>query len=180
MKRKSFVLSLLALVLILAAAINPALAYFTANDRADGAVPLTLGSKTVIREYVHDLTKEVTIANTEGDPVWVRAIAYSGVTYPLSVDGWGVSGVGSGVWVYYPEPVYAGETTTALSVEVTDIPDTGEFYVPSFNVSVQYESIPVLFDEDGDPIWPISAEYNYWDGNENKLTGFTYPGGGNP
>ena len=48
MKTKSFVWSLLALVLILCTVLTPALAYFTANDRADGAIPVTLGSKTEI------------------------------------------------------------------------------------------------------------------------------------
>ena len=150
MKNKKLWLSLLALILVLAAVAQPALAYFTSNSGADASVPLELGSKTVIKEHVDGLKKEVTIKNTEGNPVWIRAIAYAGQTYTLTVGGSGWT-KGSDNWYYYGSPVNEGEETSVLSVEVTAPPTDSEFYVPSFNVSVQYESVPVLFDENGDP-----------------------------
>ena len=161
MKKKSLVLSLLALLLVLSVTIAPSLAYFTASDRADGAVPLTLGSTTEIREEVVDLTKNVTIENTDGDPVWIRAIAYVGQTFTLEVSGSGWSGTGPRDWWYYGAPVAKGETTTALSVSVVDIPHSDEFVIPSFNVSVQYESIPVLYDADGNPIPPSASDWEH-------------------
>ena len=159
MKRKSYWLSLLALILILTAAVQPALAYFTANAQADGAVPLALGSVTEITEKVTGLTKSVQIQNKEGRPVWIRAIAYIGSTFDLEVSGWGSTGAGSGEWVYYGDPVYAGEFTAPLSVTVTGIPTSDEYIMTSFNVSVQYESIPVEFDSKGEPIQPSAADW---------------------
>ena len=187
MKRRSFVLSLLALALIVCTAISPALAYFTANARADGAVPLTLGSSTEIHEDLNGLTKSVTISNDEGDPVWIRAIVYVGSTYApyLSITpGDWTGGTGNGVYYYYPNPVPEGQSTTALTVALTDVPDTGEFYVETFNVSVQYESIPVLYDENGDPIpWNTTDPAQPYGEHpwENPLDiGTTSPDSGNP
>ena len=54
MKQKSWILSLLALVLIACAMVQPALAYFTANTQADGKVPLNFGYKTEIYEDVKE------------------------------------------------------------------------------------------------------------------------------
>ena len=61
MKQKSWILSLLALVLIACAMVQPALAYFTANTQADGKIPLHFGRKTEIEEKVDGLHKAVTI-----------------------------------------------------------------------------------------------------------------------
>ena len=162
MKKKTYWLSLLAVILILAAAAQPALAYFTGTTGADASVPLELGSSTTIIENVEGLKKEVRIQNTAGNPVWVRAIAYAGSTYTLTVGGSGWT-QGAGGWYYYGAPLpsspAADAYTSVLSVEVeapAPSPEP-EYYVPSFNVSVQYESIPVLFDENGDPIpWTAS------------------------
>ena len=174
MKTKSFVWSLLALVLILCTVLTPALAYFTANDRADGAIPVTLGSKTEIEEKVTGLKKEVTIQNTEGKPVWVRAIAYAPANIPVTVSGWGVTGGTAGVWYEYGTPLEEGQTTTALTVEASGlkvveidgkqyIQTSDEFLVEDFNISVQYESTPVLYDEDGNtlpPDWDMVLDVN--------------------
>jgi hypothetical protein len=180
MKTKSFVWSLLALVLILCTVLTPALAYFTANDRADGAIPVTLGSKTEIQEEVTGLKKEVTIQNTEGKPVWVRAIAYAPANIPVTVSGWGVTGGTAGVWYEYGKPLKSKSedpnnyTTTPLTVEASGlkvveidgkqyIQTSDEFLVEDFNISVQYESTPVLYDEDGNtlpPDWDMVLDVN--------------------
>ncbi len=161
MKQKCYWLSLLALVLILSLAVTPALAYFTSNARADGAKPLNLGTQTHIEEYVKDLEKSVIIScDNDSNPVWVRAIAYVGEGFTLSVGGSGWTARSDG-WYYYGSYLYVapghdpaaapGPTQIAntFTVAVTGIPTYDEFPVQDFNVSVQYECIPVEFGADG-------------------------------
>ena len=170
MKQKSWILSLLALVLIACAMVQPALAYFTANTEANGAIPLNFHYQTKIEEYVEDFMKSVVIVNTGGDepenaePVWVRARAYSGVTYPLIITG----GTGWSEdtedpeepnWWYFadPVPVQTSEEngkTTPLVVQITGIPEKeaeGHEFA-NFNVSVVYETARVYYDINGDPL----------------------------
>lgn len=161
MNRKCYWLSLLALVLILTLSVSPTLAYFTSNARSDGAIPLTLGTQTHIEEYVQDLEKSVVIVcDNDSNPVWVRATASVGAGFGLTVGGPGWTDGGDGWW-YYGSYLYVapdhdpaaapGPTQIAatFTVAVTDIPVYDEFPVQDFNVSVQYECIPVEFGEDG-------------------------------
>ena len=113
MKRRTYFLSLLALLLIACAMVQPALAYFTANTQADGMVPLNFGYKTEIYEDVKDFVKTVTIQNTgeadKADPIWVRARAFAGTTYPLVptvAEPWYDGGDG---WYYYTKVLQPGE-----------------------------------------------------------------------
>ena len=159
MKRKRLLLMLAAVILTACAAIQPALAYFTSNSQADGAIPITLGSRTEIQEDFKDWTKTVSIENTEGSPVWIRARAYAGVTYPLVVtgeSGWYDGGDG---WWYYSAPVAEFETTANLYVSITGITaaDAEDHQFASFNVAVVYESTRVHYGEDGEP---LAADWN--------------------
>ena len=158
MRQKSYWLSLLALVLILTLSVQPALAYFTDSTQAAGSVEFFAGSKVKITEEVKDLVKTVTITNTEGSPVWVRAIAYVGSAFSLEVSGWG-STVGSDTWVYYGSPIAEGEATSGLKVAVTKIPKSSDMPMTSFNVGVQFESIPVEYDANGNPITPTADDW---------------------
>ena len=63
MKRKSFLLSILALILIACAVIHPVMSYFTANADANGAIPLYFVYRTEIWDEVEDLVKTVRIQN---------------------------------------------------------------------------------------------------------------------
>jgi len=166
MKNKSVILSLLAAVLIMCAVIVPAKAYFTANSNADGSVGLDFQSRTEIWEEVVGLKKSLQIRNTGADdengnvdperaaltePVWVRARAYAGVTYPLSIEGEGWTPETEGstdCWFYYKEPISAGEMTGILTVEVTGIPKPVSSDTV-INVIVIHETIPVTYKEDG-------------------------------
>ena len=148
MKRKrSFVLSLLALVLILCAFIQPAWAYFTSNKEADGAIPISFYRKTTIKETVDDLTKNVTIHNDETSTVyvWVRARAYAGSQFKLHVDGEGWTKDGD--WYYYGAAVPPNGDTGPLSVRL-EIPANVE-PTDVVNVEVVYESITAFYNEDG-------------------------------
>ena len=155
MKQKSWILSLLALVLIVCAMVQPALAYFTAHTQADGAIPLYFERKTTIEEKVTGLEKEVTIKNTGGAhpeyalPVWVRARAFVGEQYDLEISGTGWSK--SGDWWYYATPVPVGQSTSALTVKLKNLPvvDEAEISFKDVNVAVVYESITAFYNADG-------------------------------
>lgn len=165
MKQKSWILSLLALVLIACAMVQPALAYFTANTQADGRIPLHFGRKTEIEEKVDGLHKAVTIKNTGGDhpeyadPVWVRARAYVGQEYLqyLEVSGAGWSHNTEDGWWYYGEPLMPevikddpSSKTSPLNVSLVNMPvDHGEEHqFKDVNVAVVYESVTAYYDFD--------------------------------
>lgn len=150
--KKSYILSLLALVLILCAFIQPAWAYFTSSKEADGAVQLNFKRTTTITETVdQNMTKHVTITNTGDCEVLVRARAYAGEQYGLDVtlsSGWRD---GEDGWYYYDIPlktVDPGKSTTELlvkldlkGIEPTDVA----------NVGVIYQCTTVIYDSDGKP-----------------------------
>lgn len=161
MKQKSWILSLLALVLIACAMVQPALAYFTDHTQAVGGVPFNFERKTTIEEEVDGMHKAVTITNTGGDhpeyavPVWVRARAFVGQEYLQYLE---VSGSGTGWshntedgWWYYGVPVPVGESAEVLNVALVDMPvDNGvEHQFKDINVAVVYESITTYYNEDG-------------------------------
>ena len=148
MKHKCFLLSVIALLLIACAVIKPAVAYFTDNTEADGAIPLYFGRWTEISETVTDLTKSVTITNHGGDhpekadPVWIRAKASTGTAYTLEISGSGWS-IGDGGYYYYNAPVPVGGSTTALNVTLKGLPknqDGAEYPISNVAVGVVYES----------------------------------------
>lgn len=171
MKRKNLLLSIFALLLIACAVLNPAVAYFTANTNATGAIPVNFQYRTVIKEGFEDWLKTVRIQNVlhpdpddesiVSSPIWVRARAISGETFPLvenekGNDDW----VKEGKWWVYKSPLYAGDETSPIVFEITGIPktDADDHAYSSFNVAVVYESTHVYFNEDGSvkpPNWSI-------------------------
>ena len=188
MKRRNLILSVLALLLIACAVINPAVAYFTANTSADGAIPLYFYRETEIYEEMDGLNKLVTIKNTGGDhpeladPVWIRARAYIADAYD-DENHFKVSGAGwtehSDGWFYYDDPVPVGGSTTPLKVEVKNLPvnaenqENDEYYISMIGVGVVYQSTTAFYDTNG-----IDFQEADWD--EAKLVdiGETTPSGG--
>ena len=165
MKRNTWILSVLALVLIVCAAVQPALAYFTDHDRADGAVPLTLTGKTEIRDDYKDYLKTIAIENTEGRPVWIRLRVLAGETYRKKLvltpgDGWTYRN-DDGCW-YYGSPVPAGGATSSFTVDISGIPtEDVDIAEQSFNIAAIYESTPVEYNADGstkDANWDIQLD----------------------
>ncbi|MCH5191511.1 MAG: hypothetical protein J1F23_05035 [Oscillospiraceae bacterium] len=157
MKKKSIFLFVLSIALIFATSINSALAYFTTYAEASGGYTLHLGGGYVItgggqdiKEEFSDWTKRVTITNDpDGQPVFVRARAFSGSEYSLSYAGDDWTAGEDGYW-YYDRILNGGENTTELRVRIEDIPadvDIGDH----FNVVVIYETTPVAYDENGNP-----------------------------
>ena len=163
MKKKTYLLSLLAIALIMCCVLQPALAYFTANAQADGSVPLYFSTSTELKEEVKDFAKGVSIENTGGehpeyaDPVWVRVKAFSGVTYPLEVsglaeeneEGWHYNEEDE--WYYFSLPVEVGESTDTITFTVTGIPDKEDedHQFAQIVVGVVYETTAVRYAEDG-------------------------------
>lgn len=160
MKRKQWLLAVLALGLVLGASIGPISAYFTTYASAKGGYPIYLGSTTTVYEEFSRWTKHVTITSEEdSQPVFVRARAYCGETYEVSYDGadaW--TDGGDGFW-YCDAILNGGEATAPLDVHIENVPaatEPGE----SFNVVVVYETTPVQFDEAGEPYadWSITLD----------------------
>ena len=160
MKLKKLLLPLLAAVLVLSAAVPSAMAYFTTYTRAKGGYTIRLSRTTTITEEYGDWQKSVTIQNTEGGAVFVRARAYigeaSGIQLGYSGEGWSGSADG---WYYYYPAVIAGASSKPLLVSISNYPkspDEGE----NFNVIVVYESTPAKYKADGspDPDWTMTLD----------------------
>ena len=161
MKKLNRLLVVLAVILVLGASVQGAMAYFTTYANADGGFVIHLGNKTEITETPPtDWTKHLVVGNQDGSvPVYVRAFALAGDNYTLtysSPDGKWSDG-GDGYW-YYSEILLAGESSSVLDVKIGNIPakenlEGGE----KFNVVVLYESTPVIYDADGNPSCDWSA-----------------------
>ena len=150
MKRLNIVLSGLLLVMILSMCIAPAMAYFTANTEAEGAVPITLGDREEIDEDFDDWVKHVTITSEkDSEPVFIRAKVFysvaSGLTVSISGSGWSL---GEDGYYYYSEIVKAEQSTSVLDVAIGNITQNAE-EGDEFNVIVIYESAPVRYEPDG-------------------------------
>lgn len=150
--RTRFLLAL-AGVLVLASGIGAANAYFTTYTEARGGVTLSLGSTTSIEEKVIDKTKQVQIVNEAGSqPVYVRVKAFAGSAYTLTYTSEGAAAwlPGSDGYYYYNRILSGGEATDVLRIEIGGLPeDPGED--ETFNVAVVYESVPVIYDQNGFP-----------------------------
>lgn len=157
--RNTFVLSLLALALILCTVISPSLAYFTDQDQADGSITLTLSGKTDIQDDFKDGQKIIAIQNTKGRDIWVRLRVAVGETIQQYVDlipgeGWTEQ---EGYW-YYNSPIPENGATTNFIVDINRVPTKDlDLAQQEFNIAVLYETTPVQYNADGS--WK-SADWN--------------------
>ncbi len=162
----------------LTATVGSAWAYFTTNTTASGGYTLSLGSETRIVETYSEHTKHLTVANEGAVPVYVRARAFSGSLYGLTYTGEGWEAGADGY--YYYNTIVPGTTTaedgtvvksrtTQLDVLITFPEDAKEG--DDCNVVVIYESVPVQYDSDGNPVAPQAVD---WSGK--VLTGRTEGG----
>lgn len=141
----------LSVALILVTSLDGTIAYFTTYATAKGGHTISASNgDTDVEEGFSNWTKRLTVSNSEqGQPIYVRAKAFSGDIYTLeySGDGWTA---GSDGYYYYDEILYGGEKTTELLIRISGIPeDTVEG--DSFNVIVVYESALMQYDESGRP-----------------------------
>ena len=151
MKLRKYILPLIAVVLVLAAGIGIASAYFTTYVTSKGGYVIHLSYETEIQEDVSQWTKRVTILNKEGSsPVFVRAKVFFADPYTLEISGenWVLDGEG---FYRYQLPLYGGESTASqLLIHISGIPEDAK-PGDDFNVIVVYESVPAMFHEDGTP-----------------------------
>ena len=170
MKKKTAFLTAVAVLLVMAATIESAWAYFTTYAEAKGGYTLSLGDKTTVTEEFSAWTKHVAITSTEdSEPVYIRVKAFCGSEYSLVFsDASGKWTPGEDGYYYYSDIVYGGGTTDELLVKIENVPEDVKD-ADSFNVVVVYESTPVLYREDGTP---------YADWNSKVNTG-TVEGGAN-
>lgn len=163
MKKKSIFLLALTVALVLSCSINSAISYFTTYAKARGGYTIELGD-THIDEEISQRAKHVTIsADEKALPSYVRARGYSGAAYPLEytfdAEDWTDGGDG---WYYYNHILEPGASTNSpLHVQLTFPAGEDLEAGDSFNVYVLYESTPVTYDEDGNPLpadWALSLE----------------------
>ena len=160
MQKRRIALAVLAFVLVLSAAIGPAMAYFTTYTQARGGFTVNLQTTTEIKERVDMWDKYVSIQNTKGQQVMVRVKAYAGSQYTLEYSGEGWA-PGADGWDEYAVPVEAGQSTPELHVHIGNIPEAEA--ESEIGVAVVYECAPVQYDGNG-------KAYAAW---EKKLEGGT-------
>lgn len=175
MKKKSMILLALIVVMVMGAGIGSAWAYFTTYAEAEGGYIVKLGDTTTLEENVVNLHKAVSITSEPtSEPVWIRVKAYY-AEGDLHINEEGSESysakwsLGNDGWWYYSDVVTAGETTEVLDVsiegvEVAEDDILNPSKVEDFDVIVVYESIPVEYDENGDPLTP---DWNAEIGDDN-------------
>ncbi|MGC4018053.1 MAG: hypothetical protein QM793_01635 [Muricomes sp.] len=148
MKKKMFVVSAAALVLVGSLKLPDAMAYFTTAVTAKGGHPVTMGSETSIKERFANWTKYIVIENTGEAECWVRVKAFAGSQFQLDYsDDNGKWTLGPDDYWYYSDIVPVGGETKELMAKIT-VP---EEYKDSFDVVVIQECTAVLYDESGKP-----------------------------
>ncbi len=159
-KKRNIILAILVVVLICSSSIGTALAYFTANDEVKGVATLNIGNETEIKETVDKMEKTLSIKNTAASgtkPVFIRARAYCTSDATLTYTGTGWSNTPDYAddsktgFYYYSSALYGQETAESLTIKIT-IDSTKEYEDgDEVNVAVVYESVPAVFDADGNP-----------------------------
>ncbi len=152
-RRRTALLTALALVLLFGSTLKDSLAYFTTYTRVNGHWPVTFGSDTEIEETIEDLTKKIQIENTGETDCFVRIRAYFGedmvvlkkVEEADAKDG-AVHWTQDGDWWYYSQVLKPGETTCELAM--TFAPHQNLHLNPvidTFHVVIVQETAPVLY-----------------------------------
>ena len=159
MKRKSIVLAVLAMVLVLGLSVGTAWSYFTDTTTAEGSVTLSVEPTTTIDEENGPGTKTIRIMNTSDmSPVWVRVRVYAATDLGADASGTNWSGQISD-WYQYGQPVDPGADTDPLNVtftlkrgyDATENPN-GANDGDEQNIVVIYECVPVSYDASGNAL----------------------------
>lgn len=177
MKKRSIFLFALSIALILATSMGSTMAYFTTYVTASGGYVLRLnsipdrpGDETEIEEQFEDWTKHVRITSSdEARPMYVRVRAYAGSQFLLTYEGnnWEMGWIyknGQPVkpdgYYYYKHILNGGERTTELDIHITFNEELGIANDDHFDVIVIYETVPVQYDDSGNPFanWDLVAD----------------------
>ena len=138
------VLTIAAILLVLAVSVGLAGAFFSDYDHALGQATFSLGGNTVIEEQVIDLEKTITIHNKGDGEVFVCVSIYGpdGMTVTPG-EGWSEA---DGVW-YYQDVLPAGGDTSSIVASIAGLPVTVD--LSEFDIIVTHVSVPVVYDADG-------------------------------
>ena len=154
MKRKTWLLLLLAVAMILTAGIGGAYAYFSSFATAKGGYVIHIPGDPELHEDPQPGKKVVTIENAaDANPVFVRVKAFAGAEYQdgLQYDGgdYWIGPDADGFW-RYKLALDGGESTQPLTISIEKMPQNPEDG-DSFNVIVVYESVPAVYTASGEP-----------------------------
>lgn len=154
-------------VLVVGAAVSPALAYFTSYTTAKGGVKITVDEPdTKIEEQITGLTKTIKIVNTGEEPCFVRVrLIYPAAEYVTMREELGENWekADDGYW-YYLKVLYPGkegenpavdldattDLTVTFSYNKTEHPD----YENNFHVIVAEEYTPALYNGEKEEYYP--------------------------
>ena len=163
-------LTAIAVVLVMSAAMGTAWAYFTTYTSARGGVTIHLGHEEEITETFNSWEKTLNISSTEDSrPVYLRARAYCAdydVTYNTNnSDSQNWKRVGD--WMYYEKTLAPGTDLKSagdeLRVRIIDVPKSTDPTIEdgdTFNVIVVYESLEAQYDANGYLIEPEDADWD--------------------
>ena len=162
MKKRNWLLLLLAVALVLCASVGAASAYFTATASSRGGYVIHIKPDPHIDEEVTD-HKEVTITNDEdASPVFVRAKAFTGAEYEDLLEYEGTNwNKGAEGFYYYAKALNPGESTEKLNIKISMVLPEGAEIGEQANVIVAYESAPAIYKANGEPdfetAWGLNA-----------------------
>ena len=160
-----------AVTLTASLSVGSALAYFTTYCTAEGSYTMTMGfPETDIEEEVDSAGKHVTIQNTGDYDCFVRVKVFvsSPVDMNASYSGQGWESRSDGYWYY--TPVLTAHTDSQEFLVSFEYPE-GEEAPDSFDIIVVYESVPVLYNENGEADMELS-----WNNTASIITGETTTG----
>lgn len=151
MKRRTWLLLLLTVVLVLGAGIGSAYAYFTTYSSARGGYIVRAENETEIHETALGASKEISIKNTGDYPVFVRVKIFKGseitVTPTFNDRYWAYNSADE--YYYYQQALEPGALTDVLKFDLTIPKDADAQEGDDVNVVVVYESVPAVFKGSG-------------------------------
>ena len=139
--RKYIILFAAVLALAIVAMSVPAtLAYFSDQDRANGAKDVKLGWETELHEYVEENSKHIAVENVGDTDAIVRVAVFAGDFASVNTGSdWKLKNG----WYYYDKVLKAGETTPELFVSVK----AEASKQADFNIVVVHESSRVVYSD---------------------------------
>ena len=159
MKRSTIMMAALAVCMTVTAGVGLTSSYFTTYAEAKGGTSVVMKpTSTTPDESFSDWQKHVVITNdADTAPVYIRVKAFTGDAYELNYSGnWTPTADG---YYVYNSIVEAGQATEALDITIGNIPDDAAVGT-EFNVSVIYEATPVQYDENGNAVEPVNADWS--------------------
>ena len=159
MKRSNIMMAVLAASMTITASVGLASSYFTTYAEASGGTSVVMKpTSTTPDESFSDWVKHVVITNNaDTAPVYIRVKAFTGDAYQLNYSGnWTPTADGYYVYNSIVEP---GQDTETLDITIGNVPDDAAVGT-EFNVSVIYEATPVQYDDNGNVVEPVNADWS--------------------